>query len=210
MAASRLNPLLHYVEYGAFEGRRPNPDFNGRAYLRKHPELRSTRTNPLLHALNTGAFKRSATQTPDAAPAAPPLSSAPAPLALTRADGPRARIDGQDSQLAVRPIEEVVAAISDSGLFDPAFYRETNPDVRDADEDALVHFCAVGWREGRAPNAYFDPLWYLEQNPDVASAALTRSGTSSWREKPPVSAPGRSSIPSTMRQRMGSPSLQAR
>ena len=36
--------------------------------------------------------------------------------------------------------------------------------------DALAHFGAFGWREGRDPNAFFDTSWYLATNPDVAAS----------------------------------------
>ncbi len=54
-------------------------------------------------------------------------------------------------------VRRLVAA---SGLFDAAFYLETNPDVAASGIEPLAHFCVNGWREGRRPNLYFDPAWY--------------------------------------------------
>jgi hypothetical protein len=50
LAAAGVNPLLHYVRYGAAEGRKPHPLFDPEYYLRRYPELRGN-TNPLLHFL---------------------------------------------------------------------------------------------------------------------------------------------------------------
>jgi hypothetical protein len=62
--------------------------------------------------------------------------------------------------------------LSDSGLFDGAWYMFKYPDVRDLDLEPLVHFCRVGWRECRMLNRYFDPAWYLENNPDIRTAGM--------------------------------------
>jgi hypothetical protein len=50
LAAAGVNPLLHYLRYGAAEGRKPHPLFDPEFYLRRQPELRG-HTNPLLHFL---------------------------------------------------------------------------------------------------------------------------------------------------------------
>tara|TARA_R100001244_G_scaffold25108_2_gene25225 strand:- start:15896 stop:20158 length:4263 start_codon:yes stop_codon:yes gene_type:complete len=57
--------------------------------------------------------------------------------------------------------------------FDPTFYLENNPDVKDAGLDPLEHFKSFGEQEGRKPNPYFDPMFYLEKNPDVLSSKMT-------------------------------------
>lgn len=49
-----MDPFRHFMWDGAWEGKRPNPDFDTEAYLRGHPELRRTRENPLAHFLRNG------------------------------------------------------------------------------------------------------------------------------------------------------------
>jgi hypothetical protein len=56
--------------------------------------------------------------------------------------------------------------------FDASYYLLSNPDVAAAGIDPLTHFLAVGWQEGRMPNAVFDPAYYLAQNSDVADAGV--------------------------------------
>ena len=54
-----------------------------------------------------------------------------------------------------------------SGLFDEEWYLATYPDVKAAGVDALSHFCAYGWKEGRKPNFYFDAKWYCRNYPET-------------------------------------------
>lgn len=54
--------------------------------------------------------------------------------------------------------------------FDPAYYLDRNPDVREAGLDPLRHFLEHGWKEGRDPSAGFSTTGYLTANRDVAAA----------------------------------------
>ena len=60
-------------------------------------------------------------------------------------------------------------AIAESGLFDPAWYRDANPDVAESGRDPLTHYVRAGAEEGRRPSPWFDVVWYLARNPDVAA-----------------------------------------
>ena len=55
VAATGIDPLFHYVQFGASEGRRPGPRFDSAAYLAAHPELSRAGLNPLLHFLEQGS-----------------------------------------------------------------------------------------------------------------------------------------------------------
>jgi hypothetical protein len=52
-----------------------------------------------------------------------------------------------------------------SGLVAEEWYLDRYPDVREAQNDPITHFCSHGWREGRLPNFYFDCDWYRETYP---------------------------------------------
>ncbi len=58
--SARIDPALHYVKFGAAEGRNPSGEFDTLYYLSKHRELVFKKVNPLLHFLET---KGSETQT---------------------------------------------------------------------------------------------------------------------------------------------------
>jgi glycosyltransferase involved in cell wall biosynthesis len=53
--ASGLDPLVHYLKYGANEDRDPNPLFDTDWYLDRYPDVRAAGANPLAHYLQHGA-----------------------------------------------------------------------------------------------------------------------------------------------------------
>ncbi len=55
VAAAGVNPLLHFITVGAFEGRNPHPLFDTTFYLRKYRDVATSRVNPLGHYLKHGA-----------------------------------------------------------------------------------------------------------------------------------------------------------
>jgi hypothetical protein len=58
-----------------------------------------------------------------------------------------------------------------SFVFDPVFYRSTNPDLAGVTNQQLVeHWLNYGLNEGRAGSIFFDPRYYLQQNNDLQQA----------------------------------------
>ncbi len=57
--------------------------------------------------------------------------------------------------------------ISKSGYFDPIYYLENFPELREVITDPLFHFIRFGWKEGRNPSALFDTNGYLQVYHDV-------------------------------------------
>nr|WP_319493590.1 matrixin family metalloprotease [uncultured Desulfobacter sp.] len=55
---------------------------------------------------------------------------------------------------------------------DPTYYLDSNPDVAAAGLDAVEHFNAYGWQEGRNPNSFFDITYYLTANTDISAAGI--------------------------------------
>jgi Sulfotransferase family len=53
--AAGLDPLRHYVEHGAMEGRKPHRLFDSAYYLRQRPEARAAGVDPLVDFLEGGA-----------------------------------------------------------------------------------------------------------------------------------------------------------
>ena len=86
-------------------------------------------------------------------------------------------IDGAGGEYLVINVEHLQFAdgtlhLADDGnpLFDTYYYLSHNPDVFHAGTNALDHFNAFGWHEGRDPNEFFDTSGYLAANPDVAAS----------------------------------------
>jgi hypothetical protein len=58
--------------------------------------------------------------------------------------------------------------VSESGLFDRAYYLKQNLDVASLQIDPLIHYFLFGSVEGRNPHYLFDVSYYLASNPDLA------------------------------------------
>jgi Ca2+-binding RTX toxin-like protein len=92
--------------------------------------------------------------------------------------GNRILVSGPDGADTLYGIEHLQFAdgtihVNDGNpLFDTAYYMRHNLDVFHAGANALGHFNAIGWHEGRDPSAWFDTAGYLAVNKDVAAAGV--------------------------------------
>jgi GT2 family glycosyltransferase len=55
VADARLDPVTHYIEFGAGEGRNPNPLFDSAWYLSYYPDVAAAGANPLVHYVEYGS-----------------------------------------------------------------------------------------------------------------------------------------------------------
>lgn len=65
-----------------------------------------------------------------------------------------------------------VEELETCGLFDPAWYEKTYPDVADAAANPALHFLMYGADELRDPGPEFDTAFYVQTYPDVAKSGL--------------------------------------
>lgn len=149
-----MDPLLHYIEHGAREGRKPHPLFDGGWYLSQNSAVAARHLNPLLHYIHFGASE----------------GCDPHPLFDTK--WYLAQLPGT-ARLERNPLHHYLvygacARFDPHPLFDTAWYLAENPDVAAAGLNPLVHYIRVGAIIGRDPHPLFDSDWYLEQNADVA------------------------------------------
>jgi Methyltransferase domain len=154
--ASGIDPLVHYLGYGANEGRDPNPLFDTDWYLNRYPDVRAAGTNPLVDYIQRGATE----------------GRDPNPLFDTdwyldrypdvRAAGTNPLVDYIQRGVAERR--------NPNPLFDSGWYLDCYPDVRAAGTNPLVDYIQRGVTEGRDPNPLFDSHWYLDCYPDVRAA----------------------------------------
>ena len=131
--------------------------FDDEAYLALNSDVVATGLHPLLHYIEHGAREGRALQSESPPP--------PAPAAATPEEAHAAVPDA-----AATP-EAIAAFLERSGLIDADFYRQEYPEVESSELTPEQHYCWLGWREGRRPNAYFDVEWYLKTYPDVAREA---------------------------------------
>lgn len=54
VSEAKVDPVLHYLKYGALEGRNPSKCFDTNYYLSKNKDVASSGQNPLLHYVNDG------------------------------------------------------------------------------------------------------------------------------------------------------------
>lgn len=54
VAAAGLDPVEHYLDFGAQEGRDPGPDFSTEHYLQTNADVSASGANPLLHFIRHG------------------------------------------------------------------------------------------------------------------------------------------------------------
>ncbi|MCP5091731.1 MAG: glycosyltransferase [Gammaproteobacteria bacterium] len=135
-----VDPVLHYLEYGEAEGRRPTPEFDPVYYRQHNPDLKGGAFSIFWHYVQHGAAENRAPHDP---------------AQLTEVD--LAAVAGPDAE-------------SIRSAFDAAFYLAQNPDVAAAGLDPLLHYLATGETEGRRPVPEFDPAYYRQHNPDLAAA----------------------------------------
>ena len=54
VARTKVDPVLHYLRHGGFEGRNPGPHFDGDWYLSAYKDVKKSGINPLVHYLKHG------------------------------------------------------------------------------------------------------------------------------------------------------------
>ena len=71
-----------------------------------------------------------------------------------------------------RDLEQKIALVRASGLFDEAWYLERYPDVREWDQDPVLHYLMHGAAEGRDPSSLFSTREYCSRYSDVAASNI--------------------------------------
>src|ERR1700739_269306 len=83
-------------------------------------------------------------------------------------------IHAQNSRIqlkaATRTTDDLLLEVK--AIFDSRYYLESNPDIKQAGIDPLIHFLTLGWNEARNPNKEFNTEYYLENNPDVKNLGI--------------------------------------
>lgn len=142
-----IDPVAHFLEHGAREGRLPNPYFATDWYLRNNPGVGMLGQNPLLHYVRRGEAE----------------CRAPAPhfdLAWYRT-----RHAAAPGQTLLRHFldHRTGGQVSPLPEFDPAYYLEIYPDIAAAGIDPFEHYLHTGYCEGRNPSAGFDTQYYIRR-----------------------------------------------
>jgi GT2 family glycosyltransferase/glycosyltransferase involved in cell wall biosynthesis len=199
VAATGLQPIVHFIRIGIAQQRDPNRFFASRWYLEQHQDVRASGIHPLLHYLQSGAAEQRSPhpdfdvewyigQHPQAA--ANPLLYH---IRIGQANRypTRPPSDLQDHRQSEPEAQEAALIASMEGFFDAAWYQQRYPDIASANLEPIAHFIRFGAGERRDPNPFFDSNWYLEHNPDVSASGIhpllhyLRSGAAELRNPHP-------------------------
>lgn len=116
---AKVDPLLHFLRFGAQERRNPHPAFDTGWYLSQYPDIRAAGVNPFAHYLGVGAAE-GRSPNPELMADAPSLEAF---LALGRAGAPG------DSAAAREEPEEDEADAGRVYANADRWYSEDNPDL---------------------------------------------------------------------------------
>lgn len=174
VAAQELNPLGHYLRYGAKEGTWPCPLFDPLYYAAQSPAIGDE--NPLAHFLRVGAW------------------SGRKPHPLFDTDFYLARHAAKIPQ-GLNPLVHFIRDGAMSGcdphpLFDCEWYLSQYPQLRERRENPLVHYLTIGWREAASPHRQFIGDNYLRYIPEAKATGvsplehLVRNGRAQERPQP--------------------------
>jgi glycosyltransferase involved in cell wall biosynthesis len=188
---ARMDPVRHYLLYGAAQRRSPHPLFDTGRYLDANPDVAASGVNPLVHYLVFGGREGCdphwlfdtawylATYPDVAGAGLNPLvhflrtgaseGRSPNPLFDT------AWYVSRYPQVATSGFNPLVHYLFFGGFqglqpnpwFDSAMYLAENRDVAAIGENPLMHFVSSGAREGRRPGPLFDSAWYVAEHPEV-------------------------------------------
>ncbi len=170
VAASGMNPLIHYLKHGAKELRQPHPLFDPVFYLDQYPDVRRAGLNPLLHYLRNGAAEdRKPHPLFDPlyyrANCRPPIAADEYPLFhFLRADA---------------------SAANPHPLFNCGAYLAAHPDVAEAGLNPLVHYLLP--RPGMKPKPAAATGRLLELEIDdvrLEATCLDAAGGVDWIAEP--------------------------
>lgn len=193
VAAAHRDPVLHYLRYGAAEGRQPSPLFDSGKYVLANPDVAAAQMNPLLHFLKYGVHERRALEqgTPvalsalytdtvlssprrDADPGFDAVFLRPFYAASGQWDDPLLVWRNLSTAGAAPPAtrqaaEAMAAAVRESSFFSAQFYGQRLPDGM----DPALHYVVIGEAMGWSPSELFDPRFYLARYPDIRASKLS-------------------------------------
>ncbi|HEY6341554.1 MAG TPA: glycosyltransferase [Bryobacteraceae bacterium] len=155
---SHFNPLLHFLLWGGFEGRKPHPLFDPGWYLAEYGDVAERRLNPLQHYLQFGR----------------PEGRHPHPLfdpAWYINNYPDIKAAGVD------PLLHFIRFGGWEGrrphpLFHSDWYLRRYPRVKALGVNPLVHYLEKGAGKGYRPNTHFNVRRYYKSFPSLAESGV--------------------------------------
>ena len=158
VAASLIDPLIHYVLWGAFEGRQPHPLFDPTYYLAEYPDVARAGLEPLSHFVSVGGAE----------------GRNPSP----HFDSQYHLVYNADvRESGVNPLLHFVSGgwregRSPSAAFDCTAYTTRYADVKSSGINPLIHYVEIGEPEDRDGSPFSDAPMPPPARVRLASEAL--------------------------------------
>ncbi|MGL4242271.1 MAG: hypothetical protein ACRCTI_14270 [Beijerinckiaceae bacterium] len=153
VAASKVDPAEHFLNFGWKEGRNPSQSFNALWYLYNFPDAAALQFGPAEHYAK---IKRGTSIS------LVPPAGAPAAWRLKLLDDPALPSEARNF------IEDFVL-IEKSPLFDREYYSKMN---NISANDPVEHFLRFGGSKGLKPSAGFDTKAYIDRYSDVRNSGI--------------------------------------
>ncbi len=155
VSAQGVDPVEHYVAYGAAEGRWPNPYFDPDWYRNNYAEVPGCGMDALQHYLHQGERR----------------DFQPIEYFDTAWYRRRYGVGAEGCPLAHFLARRCGGEVSPLPEFDAAWYLRRHPDIAAAGIDPFRHYLFTGYCEGRDPSPDFDTesyrRRYLEDHPQT-------------------------------------------
>ncbi len=161
-----INPIMHYIKYGANEGRNPNKEFDTSFYLTNYSDVKESKMNPLVHYILYGIKenriisslkleKNIAKQTKEQE-----LSQTKQNLQTNKKISndidvmeliDYINITDKDKNVMKNFIKAKINKINIKNVFSSEDYLEMYPDIKASGVNPLKHYLLNGKKEGRLP-----------------------------------------------------------
>ena len=141
------DPFEHYINTGAFSGRRPNTYFDPAWYLATYTDIKQAGIEPLTHYVLFGERE----------------GRRPTPIFDPVWYRDHYRLSERDLAFAHYLAHRTTGRVSPIPDFDAEYYYRTYPDIAAAAIDPFEHYINSGFREGRNPSPDFDTRFYIKR-----------------------------------------------
>jgi len=164
---SDMKPIDHFVQFGLTEDRKPNVDFDAVWYKEYYVDIKENGINPFVHFITYGKDENRFQNEAE------------------KEEYEKLQNEISDVNLETtnekHEYSDEISLIKKSGLFKLDWYEMKYPDMKN--QDAILHYCIFGYKEGRNPNPFFDTNWYKLQYPEVKDRnPLVHYVTTGWKK----------------------------
>ena len=155
-----LDPIKHYIKFGADEGRNPSKEFDTNYYFEANPDVREVGINPLAHYILYGKNEKRTYSRPKLKKK---ISKQIKKQRSSNVEQNQTKIleaikrinhmntSDKDKELMINFINGKLKKINIKNFFSSDDYLAMYPDIKTSGANPLLHYLLHGRREGRLP-----------------------------------------------------------